>query len=225
MIFFFFFNCSLIIKGGDKMEQTVANKVLRKMINYKNQRKLKNHSFSLICNNCNGGYLCHDLHEQFRTPFVNLWLTPADMIKYLSRLNHYRSCELEFVKDNPEKYPIAMLDDIKIYFRHYQTEEEARKKWLERTSRMDEQNLFIWLVAKDGCTEEDIEAFDRLPYPNKVVFVKTPHPHIQSAFYTPGHEDDLEYGNYFEFVKPYSGRKGYDQFDFVEWFNTNGKGV
>lgn len=42
--------------------------------------RLKNKEFSLIANNCNGGFILHDLGLQFRSPFVNLYINPNDYI-------------------------------------------------------------------------------------------------------------------------------------------------
>ena len=71
------------------MSGTVVNKFLRERINFKNRQRLKNKEVSLIANNCNGGFMCHDLHMQFRSPFVNLWLKPKDFLKYLKNIEHY----------------------------------------------------------------------------------------------------------------------------------------
>ncbi|MBS6673553.1 MAG: DUF1919 domain-containing protein, partial [Haemophilus paraphrohaemolyticus] len=49
---------------------------MRKSINQKNQQRLSNHEMSVIASNCNGALILHDLGEQFRSPFVNLYLEP-----------------------------------------------------------------------------------------------------------------------------------------------------
>ena len=61
---------------------------------------------------------------------------------------------------------------------HYHSEQEAREKWEARSQRLDLDNLFIMMTDKDGgkgAKYEDLQAFDNLPYPNKVVFT---HKHI-----------------------------------------------
>ena len=56
---------------------------------------------------------------------------------------------------------------------HYHSEQEAQEKWDARSQRLDFDNLFIMMTDKDGgkgAKYEDLQAFDSLPYPNKVVF-------------------------------------------------------
>lgn len=125
------------------MSGTVINKLLTERINLKNRKRLKNRKVSLIANNCNGGFTCHDLHMQFRSPVVNLWLKPKDFLKYLQNINHYMNVELTFIKEDGINHPVGLLDDIKIYFMHYENEEIAKKKWEERTKRIDFENLFV----------------------------------------------------------------------------------
>ena len=62
------------------------NDLVRPFINHRNRKRLKNHDFSLIANNCNGAFILHDLGMRFNSPFVNLWIKPDDYIKILSDL-------------------------------------------------------------------------------------------------------------------------------------------
>ena len=156
---------------------------------------------------------------QFRSPFVNLWLKPKDFIKLLGELKHYMDMPLEFTKEEGIDYPIGLLDDVKIYFQHYDTKEEALKKWNERKARINYENLFILFTDRDGCTREDLIAFDDLAYKNKIVFTYRLYSEINSSFYIMGFENDGEVGDCFMRMpdKPYM--KYYDQFDYVKWFN------
>lgn len=52
------------------------NRLLRKAVNWKNQKRLKNRDFSLLSSNCNGVFILHDLGLRFNSPTVNLWITP-----------------------------------------------------------------------------------------------------------------------------------------------------
>jgi uncharacterized protein (DUF1919 family) len=73
---------------------------------------------------------------------------PKDFIKYVSDMEHYIQCEFSFVKEEGINYPIGQLDDIRIYFMHYKTEEQARMKWVERTKRIDREHLFLMMMDK-----------------------------------------------------------------------------
>ena len=108
-----------------------------------------------------------------------------------------------------------------MHFMHYHSEQEAREKWEARSQRLDLDNLFIMMTDKDGgkgAKYEDLQAFDSLPYPNKVVFTHKPYPELKSAFYIKGFENEGEVGDLFTF-SGWNGEKYYDQFDYVSWFN------
>lgn len=194
------------------------NRQKRKAINQQNQQRLTNHSMSVIASNCNGAFILHDLNEQFRSPFVNLYLEPADFVKYLQNMTAYNQMELGFIStDKP--YPVGKLADITLHFMHYHSEQEAREKWQERLKRLNLDNLFIMMTDRDGCTEQDLKNFDRLPFENKVVFTHKPYPEIRSSIYIKGFENQNQVGDLFEF-SGWNGKKYYDQFDYVAWFNS-----
>ncbi|MDU8925556.1 DUF1919 domain-containing protein [Pasteurellaceae bacterium LIM206] len=194
-----------------------VNKYLRRFINARYRQRLRNHSMSVIASNCNGALILHDLGEQFRSPFVNLYLEPQDFIRYLQHFNDYRHAELSF-EPSDKPYPVAKLADIRIHFMHYHSAQEAKTKWIERSARLNPDNLFIMMTDRDGCTYDDLLAFDKLPYKNKVVFTHKDYPEIHSAFYIKGFEQQKQVGDLFEFMG-YSGKKYFDQFDYVSWFN------
>ena len=181
---------------------------------------MKNKDFSLIASNCNGAFILHDLGLQFRSPFVNLWMKPKDFIRMLGDIKHYMDFPLAFTSEEGINYPIGLLDDVKIYFQHYKSEEEALKKWNERKARINYDNLFVLFKENKWCTKEDFVTFDNLNFQNKIVFTHRPLPDIDSSFYIRGFEDKGVVGDCFLFMpnKPYM--KYYDQFDYVKWFNN-----
>lgn len=171
------------------MSQLVAEwrKAMRRPLNDMNKYRLKNHSPSIIANNCNGGVLCHDLGLRFNSPTVNLFIPFPDYTRFCVKLEHYLLLAPEAMTEASlsSEYPTGYLEDIALYFVHYASFEEAKKKWFERAARVDFDNLCIMLAQRDGCTREDIQIFDGLPYGRKVAFVDHPMPEVQSAFYDP----------------------------------------
>lgn len=186
----------------------------------KQRKRLLNKDICLIASNCNGAMILHDLGLQFKSPFVNLWLRPHDFIKLLSSLEEYMKYDLRFTTEEGIDYPIGLLKDVKIYFQHYRTEQDAKTKWNERVKRMNYNNLFVLFTDRDGCTEQDLLEFDKLPYKKKVVFVNRPHPSIKSAVYIRGFEDEECVGPCMAYKSKISYRRYYDDFDYVEWFNS-----
>lgn len=134
----------------------------------KSKRKdLENKDFSIISSNCNGGCILHDLGMRFNSPFVNLWIKPQDFLKLLKDIHHYLSCDIVFTKEEGINYPIGLLDDVRIYFQHYKTEQEAKSKWMDRVKRINYSNLFVMFSDRDGCTESDLKEFDQMSYKTK----------------------------------------------------------
>lgn len=185
----------------------------------KYRRRLVYENVCLISSNCNGGCILHDLGLEFRSPFVNLWIRPKDYIKLLQNLEEYMGFELRFVDEPGISYPVGILKDVKIYFQHYKTKKDAKIKWNSRIKRMDYNNLFVLFTDRDGCTEEDLIAYDSLPFENKVVFVHKPYPNIKSAVYIKGFEEDESVGICSEYKSGFSCKKYYDDFNYVSWFN------
>jgi len=201
-----------------------VNYFLRKAANFSRRRKLRNRDFSIFSSNCNGACICHDLGLQFRSPFVNLWLSGPDFVKFLGAPKEYLSYPLNFAVPIQKHYPVARLHDITIYFEHYTSPQEAQEQWMRRIARINWDNLFVLMSDRDGCTEDVLQAFDALPYKNKVVFTHLPRPDIASAVYIPGFEAETQVGICSEFRNRWSGRTYYDAFDYVRWLNEGGAG-
>lgn len=192
----------------------------RKKYLLKQRKLLSNNSLSLISNNCNGGVLLHELGLRFNSQFVNLFLYASDYIKYLENFDYYNSLKLSFDKQSTESYPVGKLEDIRIHFVHYSTEQEAEVKWEERKQRIDKNNLFVMFTEQKECTAEIVERFDKLPFKNKVMFTYNEYKNLPSTIYLENFKDNpLGVNMFFEFKKGFSSKRKYDVFDFVSWFN------
>lgn len=198
---------------------THLNNLLRVPIDKRNRKTLHEHDFSVFASNCNGACICHDLGLAFNSPFVNLWMTPTDFIAFLKAPQEYLSLPLVFQSEKSVPYPVAKLGGLTIWFEHYSSDEDAANAWKRRCERIRWDKLFIMMTDRDGCTYEDLQSFDALPYEHKVVFTHIPYPEIRSAFHIPGFEKDVCVGVCSEFVNGRTGRKWYDGFDYVKWFN------
>ncbi|TYG33770.1 DUF1919 domain-containing protein [Lonepinella koalarum] len=200
-----------------KKIQNAINKLFRPHINKINQARLKKSNFSVIASNCNGALILHDLNQPFHSPFVNLYLEAEDFIRYLRNIEYYQQAELTFIYSE-KNYPIGKLEDITIHFMHYATEQQAKQKWQARSQRINWNNLFIIMTDRDGCTYQHLQQFDALPFVNKVVFTHKPYPEFSSSFYIKGFEQQEQVGDLFDY-EGLCGKKYYDQFDYVAWFN------
>lgn len=196
------------------------NRIRRYRLNLDKKRNLKNSDFSLIANNCNGAFMCHDLGLRFNSPFVNLWLPAKDYIKLLGDLEGYLSSELEFVKDETVSYPVGKLRDVTIYFQHYKTEEEARQKWAQRLSRLNMDNLFVLMTETVDCTYDELAAFAAMPFRNKAALTHKSYPEFPFAVPLSEYRDLGYVGKCYRYVSRFSGVRFYDEFDYVGWFNS-----
>lgn len=201
---------------------TRLNQLLRKPIDKRNREAMRQQELSVLSSNCNGACICHDLGMAFNSPFVNLWMTTSDFIEFLQRPKEYIELPLQFLQQGEVSYPVAKLGGLVIWFEHYSSEEEAAAAWNRRRSRIDWDKLFIMMTDRDGCTYENLRAFDSLPYEHKVVFTHRPYPEFRSAFYIPGFEMEPSVGVCSEFKNGHTGQKWYDAFDYVAWFNGGG---
>ncbi len=182
------------------------------------RKKLKNKTPSILCDNCNAGIILHDLGLRFNTPVINLYFEPGDYLKFLSDPKKYIGTEpAQIESDKP--FPVGRIEDITVYFMHYASFDEAKNKWIERSSRVDFDNLFVMMTDKNGCTYEQIAAFDALPFEHKVIFTHKPYLEFRSACYMKGFENDGEVGVLSDWKPGFLKRRYIDDFDYVSFLN------
>lgn len=200
--------------------------------NFFKKKKLKNSDMSVFCNNCVGAMVCHDLGLRFNSPTVNLWMTPHDYIEFLRIViverKEYRIEEVDSpILPNTYKIgddrtcPKGLLNGVcKIYFKHYPTFIDAIQKWNSRFARINLDNSFFILIERDGCTYNDLKQFDSLPLDNKLMIVHKDYPEFKSCWTCPESDTLQEVPDLTRKVS-WHGKRGYDIFDWVNWFNTS----
>lgn len=170
----------LIVNTREKLNPFLSSKRLKKLKCVGGEE-----SFTIISNNCWGGHVYRYFGLPYNSPTIGLFFFAQDYIRFVSDLKMYLSTDLKFITLDESKYcrtlkeyggecvdcPIAICGDIEIIFMHYKTPEEAREKWVRRINRINWDNLIIKFSEMNGCTEEDLKAFDELPYDKKVTFV------------------------------------------------------
>jgi uncharacterized protein (DUF1919 family) len=163
--------------------------------------KLNNTDFTIISNNCWGGFVYNRYGIPYKTPTVGLYFYAEEYIKLVKNIKYYLNCDLKFISYSESKYskdllakeqtnvPIGLLDDIEIVFLHYKNEKEAYSKWNRRLKRINWNNLIFKFSQDNKCNEEHLTSFDNLPYKKKVLFVNKPNTNLSSAIYFKGFED------------------------------------
>ena len=130
------------------------------------------------------------------------------------------------------KVPIGMLrgngelPSIGLIFTHYPSLENAREAWYRRRERVNYDNLFFIL---DCCTETDAElqdAFERLPYENKLIFTRLEDPERWKDTFCFSCFTDGNYhpGYFMDYLLTDNGIfHVMDEFDYVNWLNEGWK--
>lgn len=181
--------------------------------------RLKNKNMTVFANNCNGGFILHDLGCPFNTPTINTGFYPEQYFKFLSNPEKYLSAVPVDTKVLDGKFWVGQLDDITMRIGHYRSFSEAQEAWKRRAKRVNLDNVYIFMTDKDGCTYEHIKQFNELPYKHKVIFTHKEYPEFESAFYIPGFEEDGEVGILSDFKPQFLKRRWLDDFDYVRFFN------
>ncbi len=193
--------------------------ILRTKLNTENRKRLKNNDFTILCNNCVGGVILHELGQRFNTPTVNLFFDSVDYIRFLENLDYYLYQELVEI-ESAKAYPVAKLGDITICFMHYSSFEEAKKIWKKRAARINKNNLYVIMVQQNGCTKEILQRFDNLPYNHKIAFVAKPMSDIKCAYYIPGTEQENgDVMDLCQYKGKFTGKRWIDDFDYVGFLN------
>lgn len=180
---------------------------------------LRNQDFSIISSDCIGGILSNDLGLRFNSPTVNLYFSACDFIKLVERLQYYMSISLIRFERTARPYPVGVLDDIRVYFVHYESEQECVDKWESRKARINYDRVFLICTDRNGMTQELMSRYLELSYP-KVIFVcRREVAHQAEVVYVPGFEKLGQVGELNRFAD-WSGHRYYEKyFNFPLWLN------
>ena len=134
--------------------------------------KIRKTPLTIFSNTCWGGLTYHSLDMEFFSPLINMWMHESEFITFLNSPKYYIGQQLEFYEmrttDSGTCWPIAKCGDLKLYFNHYKTFDEAEQSWEERKRKINWDNLFVEMCTEDRTVAED---FLKLPYEKKVCFV------------------------------------------------------
>lgn len=184
---------------------------------------LRNSSFTIISNNCLGGFLYHDYNMRFYSPTINLFIHAYDYNRFLYYIaNKLPIIDLIDITKEGDECPQGLLNgDVRISFVHYHSFEEAKKKWLERVQRIDYNNLFV-IYCQASVREDVLAEFDKQPFRHKIALVNKECPNFSSCYVIKGFEKEEKLGYIFDKYKWY-GLNYYDQVDWVKLFKSVGR--
>lgn len=134
----------------------------------KNQKKLLiNKDLTILSQNCIGGVFYHDMGLKFLSPTINLFFKEPDFIKFVNNLEYYINHDINIKWI--EEYPIGTIDDINIYFMHYNNCKEAKEAWNRRKQRINYDNILILGTDRNGFTKDIYLEWKKIKY-NKILF-------------------------------------------------------
>ena len=210
--------------------KTLINKAKRYFTIKKRIRKLKVKSFpSIISNNCCGGVIYHDLGQRFTSPTINLYFNHTDFLSYATHLEEY-SKDFDLIEDlsATEKFPVGILKkiglpDVKIFFMHYPDFTTAKAKWVERTKRIDFDNVLVLFDSLNfELNIEHVKTFNSIAC-KKVVFKQVDTMDVDKSFvfdkFVPDYKKGETLLTYLKANKFYQWRY-LDYFDYAEFINS-----
>ena len=154
-------------KEDVKME--IANEsVLLKIEEAKKEYIAENVTF--ISQNCIGGVFYSDMGMKFLSPTINLYFKEPDFVRFVQKLEYYMGLELEMSWE--EEYPVGRLDDITVYFMHYNTCREAKESWEKRKQRINWNKIVILATDMVGFDDSTWKEWKKIQYP-KILFSAT----------------------------------------------------
>jgi uncharacterized protein (DUF1919 family) len=182
------------------MRITFIRKIEKKIKGRFNRFRLKQTDFTIISNNCWGTFIYKKFNLPYQSPFVNLLIFADDYLNMLENFSPKLFSNISFISHAESKhrdeliargyfnlnYPIGIIGDkIEIHFLHYENEDDAKAKWLDRVKRINYDKLLFKFSDSEVCTEEHIKRFDALTFNHKICFSAKPYSHSKSSVYLP----------------------------------------
>lgn len=216
------------MKSGETMLRSTYTKIKKKAQKFyyeRKQKKLKNRTPSIISNNCIGGVIYHDMGLKFLSPTINLWFKTSDFLAFVKDLKYYLNCDIEETFEEGKNYPIGLLKkgdtEIRVYFMHYQSFAEAKKHWIERSKRIDYNNLYIILehpspLLLDSDTWKN---FSELDIKNKIIITGDTEFQDEHIVHLNIYEKGHFPGKILHSKGKFSIKRYLDDFDYISFFN------
>ena len=160
------------------------------------KKKINCDNFTIISNNCWGGFVYQSYGLKYLTPTIGCFFIADDYIRFISDIKKYLNHnELRFIEPTKSKwyqdikniskfgeYPIGVIDDIEIHFLHYTSSEMAKEKWEERKKRINYDKIIYKFSEMNLCSEKNILDFQKLNLKNKICFISNKYAKLKNDF-------------------------------------------
>lgn len=155
------------------------------------QKKIKNHNFTIISNNCFGGIIYRNYHIPYQSPTCGVYFMAPEYIKFIYNIKDYINSEITEIEIDESKYKeylkkvkydgiIGKIKDIEICFLHFDNIEEVNEKWKRRTNRINWNRIIYKFNDQNLCTYEELQKFQDFTAKNKICFTAKKYKNIDS---------------------------------------------
>ncbi len=211
------------------LKRTLKNKIIKsceKKYLKKLRKRNQNLTPTIVCNNCIAGVIYHNLGLQFQSPTINLFIKGEEYLEFVKNFEYYSKCDVVEVHDEDQPYPVGKIvpnDDehkeIKIFFQHYKSFDDAKKKWLERYKRVNWNNVyFLWEFYDTVYDNALMDEFDQLEGINHLLILHKNFSHIKNAVYVSCYTDDKPKAKILQY-DGITGKRYLEEFDYVSYLN------
>ena len=115
-----------------------------------------------------------------------------------------------------------MLEDIKIVFNHYDTNENAKSSWDKRKQRVNYDNVFIIFDDIADVEYSDLLAFNSISCKGKVILTAKKYENLQNTVQIIRYKKTEKMNAYLLDKNIWTGKNVADKnFNFVKWLNTS----
>ena len=185
----------LINKIIETIKLKIRSKYIEKTAKMR-RKKLINDKFTIISNNCWGGFAYQSYGIQYNTPTIGMFIVAEDYLKFIENLDYYLSID-KFKEIKPQKskwykelkniskygeYPIAKLGDIELHLLHYSSIKKAENDWNRRKNRIIKNKTLFKFSEMNLCEEKDIIKFQELKLQNKICFISSKFKHLKNDY-------------------------------------------
>lgn len=193
------------------------------------QRKLRNSltnkDITIVCNNCIGRVIYHNLGLRFLSPTINLSIQGEEYLEFVKNFKYYISCDI-VESETEEKYPVGIIKPenekyipIHLHFQHYKSFEQAKYKWNERKTRINWDNiLFIWEFYDLSYENSLIYEFDKFPV-NKMIITHRFFDNLDNQYQVSCYIDDKPVSKILSY-NGLTGKRFLDEIDYVTVMNN-----
>lgn len=176
---------------------------------------------SIICNNCLGGVMLHDLGLPFNSPTINTGIrNQKEFIFFVNHLDEIIDAPLVEISRSKYNVPAAMIDlrgqRIDVVFTHYADFDTGYDKWKQRMKRLDLNKIVVLLESPD-VSSEIIEAFSKIKY--KKAIVSKPIDNAPEYYVPLDIYDNWHPGKILEYKSLFSLKRWMDEWDYISFLN------